>query len=54
MLLRLVLLIIAVFCVALGVRLLLFARLERHRRQEELDEAAYQDKLANERKEGRR
>lgn len=52
--LRLVLLVIAIFLVALGVRLVLIWRLEHARRIEEEEEAKFQERLARERKEGKR
>jgi hypothetical protein len=52
--LKLILLVMAVFAVALIVRLLLMARIDGDRRQAEAEESEFQERLARERKEGKR
>lgn len=52
--LKVTLLVVVVFFVALGVRLVLLARDQGARRQAEEDELKFENRLARERKEGKR
>lgn len=52
--LKVILLVVVVFFVALGVRLVLLARDQAVRRQAEEDELEFNERLARERKAGKR
>ncbi len=52
--LKVILLVVLVFFVALGVRLVLMARKDYDRLKSEQEEMEFEERLARERKEGRR